>query len=137
MVASVTARSSAALEYRRDSPATSTGGPNRTVTFAGWKPLDPAGWTLSVPMTAQGSRVAPVASAMRIFNLSELNEIDVVYAHAGLASAVEREIRLVLTERHGGEEDFTVTTQAAMLSVFDNVMNVIYSRDLSLTKPAS
>ncbi len=31
----------------------------------------------------------------------------------------------MLMERHGGEEDFTVTTQAAMLAVFDNVMNVI------------
>ena len=67
----------------------------------------------------------PVASAMKLFNLSELNEIDIVYAHAGLAPQVEREVRRVLTERHGGEEDFTVTTQAAMLSVFDNVMNVI------------
>jgi putative ABC transport system permease protein len=71
------------------------------------------------------SAYIPVASAMRVFNLSELNEIDVVYAHAGLAKAVEREIRQVLTERHGGEEDFTVTTQAAMLAVFDNVMNVV------------
>ena len=67
----------------------------------------------------------PVANALRIFNLPELNEIDVVYAHAGLAPQVERDVRRVLTERHGGEEDFTVTTQAAMLSVFDNVMNVI------------
>ena len=67
----------------------------------------------------------PVANALKIFNLPELNEIDIVYAHAGLAPQVEREVRRVLTERHGGEEDFTVTTQAAMLSVFDNVMNVI------------
>jgi len=67
----------------------------------------------------------PVASAMKLFNLPELNEIDIVYTHAGLAPQVEREVRRVLTERHGGEEDFTVTTQAAMLAVFDNVMNVI------------
>jgi len=71
------------------------------------------------------SAYVPVASAMRIFNLSELNEIDIVYAHAGLAPQVEREVRQLLTARHGGEEDFTVTTQAAMLSVFDNVMNVV------------
>jgi putative ABC transport system permease protein len=67
----------------------------------------------------------PVANAMKIFNLGELNEIDVVYAHAGLAAQMEREIKRLLAERHGGEEDFTVTTQAAMLAVFDNVMNVI------------
>jgi putative ABC transport system permease protein len=28
-------------------------------------------------------------------------------------------------ERHSGKEDFTITTQTAMLEVFDNVMNVI------------
>lgn len=71
------------------------------------------------------SAYIPVANALRIFNLPEVNEIDIVYAHAGLASQVEGEVRRVLTDRHGGEEDFTVTTQAAMLSVFDNVMNVI------------
>jgi putative ABC transport system permease protein len=71
------------------------------------------------------SAYVPVASAMKIFNLAELNEIDIVYAHAGLADQVEREVRSLLTERHGGEEDFTITTQAAMLSVFDNVMNVV------------
>lgn len=67
----------------------------------------------------------PVASAMRIFNLAELNEIHVVYSHAGLADRVEREVRRVMMDRHGGTEDFTITTQKAMLSVFGNVMNVI------------
>jgi putative ABC transport system permease protein len=67
----------------------------------------------------------PVASAMKLFNLSEVNEIDIVYAHAGLADQVEREVRRLLTERHGGEEDFTLTTQSAMLAVFDNVMNIV------------
>jgi putative ABC transport system permease protein len=67
----------------------------------------------------------PVASAMRVFNLTEVAEIDVVYAHAGLSSMIERSVTATLKERHGCEEDFTVTTQAAMLAVFDNVMNVI------------
>lgn len=66
----------------------------------------------------------PTASAMRIFNLTELNEIDVTYAHAGLARRLEREITRTLTRRHG-REDFTVVTQAAMLAVFNNIMNVI------------
>lgn len=67
----------------------------------------------------------PVASSMRIFNLAELNEIHVVYAHAGLADRVEREARRVLTARHDDTEDFTLTTQEAMLEVFGNVMNMI------------
>ena len=28
-------------------------------------------------------------------------------------------------ERHDGKEDFTITSQAAMLEVFDNIMNII------------
>ena len=67
----------------------------------------------------------PVASAMRVFNLAELNEIHVIYTHAGLADRVEREVRRVLKARHNDTEDFTVTTQEAMLSVFGNVMNMI------------
>jgi len=67
----------------------------------------------------------PVASAMRLFNLTELNEIHVVYAHAGLADRVEREVHRALEARHNDTEDFTVTTQKAMLDVFGNVMNII------------
>lgn len=71
------------------------------------------------------SAYVPVASAMKLFNLTELNEIDVFYTHAGLAARMESEVRRLLTARHGGTEDFTVTTQAAMLEVFGNVMNVV------------
>lgn len=67
----------------------------------------------------------PVASALRVFNLAELNEIHVIYSHAGLADRVEREVRRVLKARHDDTEDFTVTTQEAMLEVFGNVMNMI------------
>jgi putative ABC transport system permease protein len=70
------------------------------------------------------SAYIPVASAMRVFNLPELTEIDITYTHAGLARRVEEETRELLTRRHG-KEDFTLTSQAAMLAVFDNVMNVI------------
>jgi len=66
----------------------------------------------------------PVASALKLFNLPEVNEIDVVYSQAALSERVERDIRRLLAERHGSE-DFSVTTQAAMLEVFDNVMNVV------------
>lgn len=67
----------------------------------------------------------PVASAMKLFNLDELFEIDVLYSHPAVARAVEEGARRLLTERHGGNEDFTITSQAAMLEVFGNVMNVI------------
>jgi putative ABC transport system permease protein len=67
----------------------------------------------------------PVASAMKVFNLDELFEIDVLYSHPAVAEKVEEAARRLLTERHGGNEDFTITSQAAMLEVFGNVMNVV------------
>jgi putative ABC transport system permease protein len=67
----------------------------------------------------------PVATAMQMFNLDELLEIDVQFSHEGLTSVVEEDIRTLLTARHAGKEDFTITTQTAMLEVFDNVMDVI------------
>lgn len=71
------------------------------------------------------SAYIPVATAMNLFNVPELNEIDVIYTHGGLAESVERRVRDVLIERHGGNEDFSITTQEAMLAVFDNVLSVI------------
>ncbi len=67
----------------------------------------------------------PVTSAMRIFNLDELNEIDVVFQAGRSADSAVESITRLLTERHGGKEDFTITTQAAMLDVFGNIMNMI------------
>ncbi|MGE5234524.1 MAG: ABC transporter permease [Acidobacteriota bacterium] len=66
----------------------------------------------------------PVAAAMRLFNAAELQEIDVLYANPQVADAVEAEVNRVLTLRHGND-DFTVTSQKAMLEVFGNVMGVI------------
>jgi putative ABC transport system permease protein len=67
----------------------------------------------------------PVASSMKLFNLSELTEAHVAYPNAGLSGRIGSDVKALLTRRHGGREDFTVTTQAAMLEVFDNVMNVV------------
>jgi putative ABC transport system permease protein len=67
----------------------------------------------------------PVASAMRLFNLDELLEIDLIYANVRDTARVEAAVKRVLTERHDGNEDFSVTTQEAMLEVFGNVMDVV------------
>lgn len=68
--------------------------------------------------------ILPVASALKLFNQDELFEIDLVYANARETARVEAEVKRVLTVRHG-DEDFSVTTQEAMLDVFGNVMDVI------------
>jgi putative ABC transport system permease protein len=67
----------------------------------------------------------PVALAMRMFNMEELSEIDVTFSHGGLVDFVEEEVRELLTDRHRGHEDFTITTQTAMLDVFGKVINGI------------
>jgi len=67
----------------------------------------------------------PVASAMRIFNLEELTEIDITFTPGVPPSRIESLIRELLVERHSGEEDVTITSQEAMLEVFDNVMDII------------
>jgi putative ABC transport system permease protein len=67
----------------------------------------------------------PVTTGMRMFNLDELQEIDVLFAHEGITESVAASVRRLLTDRHGGKEDFTITTQTEMLKVFNNVMNVI------------
>ena len=68
--------------------------------------------------------IVPVASALALFNQDELMEIDLVYASMLETDRVASEVRRVLRGRHGAE-DFTVTTQAAMLEVFGKVMDVI------------
>jgi putative ABC transport system permease protein len=68
--------------------------------------------------------IVPVASALGLFNQDELFEIDLIYSNMSETERVAAEVRRVLAVRHG-EEDFTVTTQAAMLDVFGKVMDVI------------
>jgi len=67
----------------------------------------------------------PVATAMQLFNLSDLAEVDLSYTPADATKRIAAEVKSVLAARHGGEEDFTVTTQEAMLEVFGNVMGVV------------
>lgn len=67
----------------------------------------------------------PIATGMRLFDLDELNEIDVAFQHEGMTERVVADVRRVLTERHADHEDFTVLTQAQMLGVFDAVLRVV------------
>ncbi len=67
----------------------------------------------------------PVASAMQMFNLEELQEIDVVFRHEGYTDQVSEAIKQLLIQRHDGNEDFTIITQTEMLSVFDRIMDTI------------
>lgn len=67
----------------------------------------------------------PVMEAARLFNRDDLHEIDVLIANSSLIDPVVERIRDVLTERHGGEEDFTITTQTGMLDSLDRIIRIV------------
>ena len=67
----------------------------------------------------------PVATAMDIFNIDELHEIDVVAASSEAIDPVRDGIRRTLMERHRGEEDFTITTQTEALETFGRVISMV------------
>ena len=67
----------------------------------------------------------PIATAMKVFNLDELTEIDLIFSHSRESDAVAADVTALLTERHDDKEDFTITTQEQMLDVFGNIMDIV------------
>jgi putative ABC transport system permease protein len=67
----------------------------------------------------------PVANAMRMFNLDELMEVDVAYQSAQMVDRVLEAVRQILIDRHHGTEDFSITTQAAMLESLNEIMRIV------------
>ncbi|HTO74485.1 MAG TPA: ABC transporter permease [Thermoanaerobaculia bacterium] len=66
-----------------------------------------------------------VASAHSLFNTEDLLEIDVLFSLGASGDSVKEGIREALIRRHGGEEDFTVRTQAESLDVLNRVLSVV------------
>ena len=52
-------------------------------------------------MDLDDTAYVPVATAMRMFNVDELQEIDIEFAHAGLSARVAERVRQLLIDRHG------------------------------------
>jgi len=67
----------------------------------------------------------PVASAKSLFGREDLVEIDALFSPNLPAERIIEGIRQLLVSRHGGEEDFTITTQNEMLGVLDRVLSII------------
>jgi putative ABC transport system permease protein len=67
----------------------------------------------------------PVATGMRMFNVDELHEVHVTYPGEQMGEAIEARVKQVLMARHEGKEDFTITTQAAMLDTFGKIMDMV------------
>jgi putative ABC transport system permease protein len=85
--------------------------------------MEPKGQLLGFDL--DDSAFIPVASAMGLFDQHDLIAIDVLARDADSMPAVVGGIKRVLSERHRGEEDFTVTTQTEMLDTFDRVIGII------------
>jgi putative ABC transport system permease protein len=66
-----------------------------------------------------------VSRAQSMFRGDELQEIDLMLHSIDLEERVEAEVTRILTERHGGEKDFTVTSQTSMLESLDRIMDIV------------
>ena len=69
----------------------------------------------------------PVRRAMKLFNQHQVSEIHLFATSHSLIDRAVSEARRVLADRHGGEEDFTITTNADMLRVVDRVIGALSS----------
>jgi len=67
----------------------------------------------------------PVASAKSLFGREDLLEIDTLFSPNLPPERVVDGVKKALIARHGGEEDFTVTTQNEMLGVLDRVLKIV------------
>lgn len=85
--------------------------------------MEPKGQLLGFDL--DDTAFVPVATAMELFNLDELHEIDIVAVDAQVIDQVAEEARRILVGRHRDTEDFTVTTQTEMLDTFGRVLDVI------------
>ena len=94
--------------------------------------MEPKGQLLGFDL--DDSAYLPVATAMDLFNQSELMAIDVLAASAERLPQVVAGIRALLTARHRGEEDFTITSQGEMLDTCGRVIGII---TISVTAIAS
>ncbi len=71
------------------------------------------------------SAYIPVAAARHLFNREALQEIDVLIANASAIESTVARMKQVLVQRHGQEEDFTITTQTGMLDTLDRVIRIV------------
>jgi len=85
--------------------------------------MEPKGQILGYDL--DDAAYVPVANAMRMFNLDEVMEIDVAYQSALMVDQVLEVVRQILIDRHHGTEDFSITTQAAMLESLDEIMRIV------------
>jgi putative ABC transport system permease protein len=85
--------------------------------------MEPKGQLLGIDL--DDSAYLPVATAMDLFNQSELMAIDLTARDADRIAPMVAAVKSALSARHRGEEDFTVTTQGEALATFGRVIGII------------
>ncbi|NOT31010.1 MAG: ABC transporter permease, partial [Planctomycetes bacterium] len=63
-----------------------------------------------------------VGTALSMFDLEGLSEIDVTFAHESATETVAQQITALLRARHDERDDVTIVTQTAALGVLDRVL---------------
>lgn len=67
----------------------------------------------------------PLKRAMRLFNRDQLQELHLYVTSHSMIPRVMSDVKAVLKDRHDGNEDFTVISQADMLKVIEDVLIVV------------
>jgi putative ABC transport system permease protein len=67
----------------------------------------------------------PVANAMRLFNQSELTEVNLLAPSVEESERVAERARRLMIDRHGGDEDVTIVTQKDAISMVNNIMGIL------------
>lgn len=67
----------------------------------------------------------PVATAMKLLNLSELGEIDMMASSIDAMEPVALRAAALMRQRHDGQEDVTITTQAESQQMVNRILDVI------------
>lgn len=78
-----------------------------------------------IGLTLDDAVYVPVASAQQIFDHAHVMEIDATFSPGLPPAGVVAGVKRVVSARHGGEEDFTVTTQGEMVDTFGRVFRVV------------
>jgi putative ABC transport system permease protein len=79
----------------------------------------------SVMVDADQLVLMPVAMAQNLFNVEGLFRIIIQARSRDAMPAARRYIAATITDRHRGEEDFTIITQDAVLQTFDGILGTL------------
>jgi len=87
--------------------------------------LEPSGVSLGTDMS--NAVIIPIQAAQQLFNTPGLFRLLIQLHSVDQLEQVEADILRLIARRHSGEADVTLVTQDALLSTFDQIMNVLTS----------